>query len=161
MVDEQPLGRVLDPDALSSSEGARGRVRVEVPETWLGPEAEIELVVPARIVCARCDGGGCDGCNRSGALRTPDDLSGRTVRFHLPEDLARGAALRLVEPFGELAPIEQLIVELRLAAEPSAGVSRVVAPAAPLARWRPASLAAVALAVASAIAVALLGRSGC
>ena len=69
--------------------------------------------------------------------------------------------MRLVQPFGELAPIEQLIVEIRLAAEPSEGVTRIAIADAPLARWRPAPLVAVALAVAAAIAIAILERGGC
>ena len=132
-----------------------------MPESWLGEDAEIDVAVPSRLVCARCDGGGCDGCARSGALRAPDAAEARKVRLRLPAAL--GAAVRLVQPFGEAFPIEQLIVELRAAETPSAGVQQV-APSRALAtvprpRWTPAAAAAVAVGLGTAIAAALLGRA--
>ena len=38
------------------------------------------ITAPARLACARCDGGGCDACARSGALRSPADAGDRVVR---------------------------------------------------------------------------------
>jgi hypothetical protein len=83
--------------------------------------------------------------------------------MRLPATLGHGAAIRLVHPFGEAVPIEQLIVELRVAEAPSPGVSHIPAHPATsvgLARWRPGSLVAAGLALAGALAAAALSR-GC
>jgi hypothetical protein len=157
----QDLAQVVDPQALHGSAGARGRLRIAVPPTW-GPGDELSIVAPPRVVCARCDGGGCDGCNRSGALRTPDDPSARELRVQLPPLGESGAAVRLVRPFGDACELEQLIVELSPApagAEPPAGVTRHARPAAPLAvtsppTWMAAAGGLAALAAAAAAIVA-------
>src|SRR5690242_3451348 len=83
-VSKSSLGRVVDPRALDASSGARARLRVGVPAAWLAEGGELELRVPARLACARCDGGGCDGCARSGALRAPEPASARVVRAYVP-----------------------------------------------------------------------------
>jgi hypothetical protein len=33
---------------------------------WLG--REVEVSIPRNVHCAACEGGGCDGCNRTGAI---------------------------------------------------------------------------------------------
>ncbi|HZF49589.1 MAG TPA: hypothetical protein VE093_13110 [Polyangiaceae bacterium] len=123
-MDRNELGQVIDPEALDASAGARGRLRVEVPAAWMNEGSAIEVAVPARILCDRCDGGGCDGCGRSGALRAPDDPRGRAVRLQVPAGSGGGVAVRIVRPFGDEAAIEQLIVEVRAGASPSPGVVR-------------------------------------
>jgi hypothetical protein len=129
---ENVLGRLIDPDALATCSGARGKLCIEVPGAWLVGAVELLVTAPARIVCARCDGGGCDGCGRSGALRGPVEEAARTLSVHLPDGSSGGALLRLVRPFGVVASIEQLLIEVRPAGHASAGVARV-APAAALA----------------------------
>jgi hypothetical protein len=112
------LARVLDPEELDRAEGARGRLVVEVPDAWLAGGDTIEVVVPPRVACARCDGGGCDACGRSGALRLPEDEAARTLRLSLPTT-AEASIVRLVRPLGPDAGLEQLWLELRAADEAS------------------------------------------
>lgn len=147
------LGKVADPAALDSCARARAHLRVDVLAAWLTEGAELELTVPARLACARCDGGGCDGCARSGALRAPEEAAARVLRARVPPR-ADGAnvtlALRLPDPFGEHHAIGQLLVELRAAPSASAMVRIVPAPA-PAA---PPKLAISPLAVTALIAFA-------
>ena len=153
------LGRVLDPAAVDADPGPRARLRLDVPERWLAEGAELEVVTPARLPCARCDGGGCDGCARSGVLRAPEAASDRTLRVQLPRlDGEPGVALRLTQPFGAEHPIAQLHLELRAAEQPSAGVRRLEPPPAPLARVEatlPPGLTWPAIAALLALATAL------
>jgi hypothetical protein len=168
VVTNTPLGRVLDPEALASAEGARARASIEVPASFLDAGASIELTAPARLTCARCDGGGCDGCSRSGALRAPESPADRTLRARLPQGVAGPVMIRIPDPFGPNSPIRQLFLEVRRAAEASAGVRRVADPleisrersssrAVVAARWSAPALVAALLA-AAAIAAALLQR---
>lgn len=80
-----------------------------MPATWLDEGASIEFELPRNLTCAKCDGGGCDGCGRSGAvtLRTRDELP-EIVQVTLPKrgDSAeltgsgRGVMLRIPERGG-------------------------------------------------------------
>ncbi len=160
------LGRVVDPCALDAGAGPRARLCVEVPASWLAEGADLAITAPARLACARCDGGGCDTCERSGALRAPADAAARLVHASVsPAGAQLRIALRILHPFGPDHGIEQLLIELRVAGAPSACVARIeppapVAPATsgdlmrasePLA-W-PALLAMVVLAVLCALFV--------
>jgi hypothetical protein len=126
-VGKSSLGRVLDPGALDASTGPRARLAVEVPAAWLAEGAELLVTAPARLPCARCDGGGCDACARSGALRAPESPDARVVRASIPPT-PRPVALRIPHPFGPDHAIEQLLLELRAGAAPSACVTRVPPP---------------------------------
>ncbi|MFO0756320.1 MAG: hypothetical protein U0359_07495 [Byssovorax sp.] len=155
------LGRVLDPEALDGEAGARGLCRIVVPSGWLEAPCEIELLVPSRLPCARCDGGGCDGCGRSGAVRAPREETERVLSASLPAVAASGVALRLSRPFGPEAEIVQLVIEVRAGEEASAGVTRR-APPAPLAlassgRAWPVGLALVIAAIGAVLAM-IFGR---
>ena len=159
---ENPLGQVVDPEALDRSTGPRGRVKIEVPPGVMASGGEVLVPIAARVACARCDGGGCDGCGRSGALRAPEDAEARVVRITLPEGGGAGV-LRLVHPFGDDAAIEQLWVEITEAAEPTAGL--VLLPPAPLAsatrrRSTPlhAAIATVVIALVLAVVAAMIRR---
>ena len=110
------LGNVLERDDPSVETGPRGRLIVDVLDAWLVAGTVLEIVLPARLACARCEGGGCDACGRSGAIRIDRGEHDRTVRVTLSES-ARG--LRLVRPLGPDAGLDQLILELRPAAVPS------------------------------------------
>jgi hypothetical protein len=156
------LGRLIDPEALATCPGARGKLCIDVPAAWLESAVELVVTAPARIVCARCDGGGCDGCGRSGALRGPVEAAARTLSVHLPEGAGDGAVLRIVRPFGAAAPIEQILVEVRPAAGASVGVARID-PAAALACAPRSSLRAgpwglVILALVSAVIAFIVAR---
>ena len=118
------LGSVLEQDELSTA-GPHGRLTVDVPEAWLAAGTVLELVVPARLTCARCEGGGCDACGRSGAIR----LRGSDDERHLHITLSGAArGLRLIRPLGPDAGLDRLLVELRPAAVASELCRRVQAP---------------------------------
>lgn len=123
------LGRVLDPSALDASAGPRAYACVVLPSEWLERGCEFEISVKARLLCARCEGGGCESCHRSGALRAPDDPAQRTLRLQLPKrpagNAGTGLALRVPNPFGALANIEQLLVEIRGGAPTSPNVRKI------------------------------------
>jgi hypothetical protein len=161
----EPLGRVIDPEELDRSSGDRARLELEVPEAWLEQGAEIELRAPERLTCARCEGGGCDACGRSGALRAPADEVTRTLRLTVPAGSDTGVALRLLHPFGDAGarPIEQLIVEVRPGARASLSAVRLEAPLAlprdpPRPQFAFAPLVLFAAALAAAIVAAALQR---
>ncbi|MBX3226510.1 MAG: hypothetical protein KIT84_32385 [Labilithrix sp.] len=142
------LARVLDPSALDAAAGPHGKMSVELSSARRG-EA-VELVVPSRLACARCDGGGCDACGRSGALRLSLTEAERTTHFVLPEDARERLRVRLVRPLGDEAGLEQLTIEVRLTPAPPPPPARAF-------ELRPA-LVAVALALATAIAIAATMR---
>jgi hypothetical protein len=63
----QVLGRVTG-GGLNVPRGPDVSHRVKVPSTWLDEGLLIEVELPRHLRCAACDGGGCDTCERSGAL---------------------------------------------------------------------------------------------
>ncbi|AUX46204.1 hypothetical protein SOCE26_077090 [Sorangium cellulosum] len=151
------LGQLVDREGLDASSGSRGRLSIAVPAAWARDGADIEITVPPRVSCDRCDGGGCDGCARSGAHRTPADAAARTLRLRLPADLADGVTLRLVRPFGEHAPLDQLLVELRADSAASPGVRRVAPPPADaLARSSTAGVRALGAQLSTPVVLAAL-----
>jgi hypothetical protein len=154
------LGRLLEPRALDEGTGPRGRVQITVPAAWLADGCSLSLLAPRRLPCARCDGGGCDACGKSGVLRAPDDEAARRLEITLPPTENEAVALRLADPFGA-GVVDQLIVEIR-AGVASPGVTRVPDPPAeaaavlPPIAWRGVIIAAIA--TAAAILVAVLAR---
>lgn len=107
------LGKLLDREALDADEGPRARARITVPAGWADGASIVEIALPRALACARCDGGGCDGCGRSGALRGPASEAARVVRVRLPKGLGAGVTVRLAEPFGRGSAIAQLWLEVR------------------------------------------------
>lgn len=97
-----------------------------VPSSWAEEGATLRVLVPRRLACARCDGGGCDGCERSGAYRLPERAAELTLE--LPAGSGSGVALRLEDPFSGQGPVEQLIVEIRVGPTTSDGVHRIPTP---------------------------------
>jgi hypothetical protein len=162
-VSRSSLGKVLDPNALDASAGPRARLRVDVPAAWLAEGAELVVTAPARLVCAHCDGGGCDACQRSGAFRAPPQASRRVVRASFgPQEAARtSVTLRIAKPFGDAHDIDQLLLEVRAADAPSAYVTRTETPSRPdesapqADAWR---IVSIAVAIAAAVLMVLLGR---
>lgn len=122
----QKLAQLLDPGDLDRAPGPRAKLSIVVPEVWARAGAKLRVTAPKRLVCARCDGGGCDGCARSGALIAPDDPALRTLEVRLPSGLAEGTIVRLPQPFGPEHPIAQLLLEVQLGQEPSPLVSRIL-----------------------------------
>lgn len=106
------LGRVTDPRALDASTGSCGRVRVVIPEGWAREGAAIEVVLPAKVECGVCRGGGCDRCGRSGAHRLPAGEAERTLELSLPPLTGDAILLRVPRPFGATAELELLNVEV-------------------------------------------------
>ena len=120
----QPLGRVLDPEALDDCRGVRAQLRIEVAADWLTAGATLLITCPRRLQCARCDGGGCDECERSGAYRSPSDEEARLIETQLPAGDGSGVIVRLAAPFEE-SDIEQLLLKIHPGASPSACVERL------------------------------------
>jgi hypothetical protein len=117
--------------------------RIRVPRAWLEAGEVVEFELPRNLVCAACDGGGCDICERAGAIA----LRGRN---ELPELLsvtlparktenasdARGVVIRIPEQGG--LPSEGLAlprgllllrVEVADAADPGLSLVRPSVPA--------------------------------
>lgn len=107
------LARLLDRDELDRAAGPSGRASLVLSPAWLEEGATIEWSAPGRLVCARCEGGGCDGCARSGAIRVAVPAEARVVRFTLPARARAPLRLRLVQPFGDDAGVALLALELR------------------------------------------------
>ncbi|MBI4954871.1 MAG: hypothetical protein HY908_22810 [Myxococcales bacterium] len=98
------LARLVDRAALDEAPGPRGRLRVTVPESWLATPSELEIRVPARLTCARCDGGGCDACGRSGAVRAFAESERDPGPEPEPERDAESEPAPECEPEAEPAP---------------------------------------------------------
>ncbi len=94
----QVLGKITAPEREGPS-GPDVMHRIEVPEAWFEEGAHLEVELPQRLVCARCEGGGCDACGRAGAitLYSPDEEP-LVVRVGLPKAPPGGAVvLRIPE----------------------------------------------------------------
>lgn len=136
----EELGRVVNPEALESAAGVRVRLEVEIPTTWL--ESKILVDLPRRLLCARCEGGGCDTCERKGGVRLPEELVGTQIVAPLPKELGDklGDAIevRLPEPFGPDGPVNQLLLRIRRGMAATPGVHRPLRPMTRVrrVRWR-------------------------
>jgi hypothetical protein len=101
--------------------------RIRVPRAWLEAGEVVELELPRNLSCAACDGGGCDVCERAGAValrgrnELPELLS-VTLPTRKTEDASdvRGVVIRIPEQGG--LPAEGLALPrglLLLRVEPS------------------------------------------
>ena len=124
--------------------------RIRVPRAWLESGEIVEFELPRNLSCAACDGGGCDQCERSGAIT----LRGRQelpeilhvtlpARQPEPDGATRGVVIRIPEQ-GGLPPVEDELLPrglLLLRVEPAdvadPGVSRITPPV-PVLPERPA-----------------------
>jgi hypothetical protein len=114
--------------------------RIRVPGAWLDEAATIEFALPRNLSCAACGGGGCDRCERSGAI----SLRGRkdpaeVVRVTLPQrglaldrtDSGRGIVVRIPERGGlaDRADLPRGILMLSVQPDhtPDPGIERVSA----------------------------------
>ena len=140
------MGKVLG--RITSMERPRGpdvQMSVTVPEEWMTFGATLEIDLPRNLACASCSGGGCDACERSGAV----SLRGRkepteTVEVTLPSpgtvDAAasrvRVVVFRIPDRGGQPAegvelPRGNLLLSIRTGLEPAPGVSRLARPSLP------------------------------
>jgi hypothetical protein len=122
------------------------QMSVCVPDAWFADGATIEVELPRNLTCATCEGGGCDRCDRSGAV----SLRGRkepaeTVEVTVPRTTAGGEApssksrvivMRIPDrgglpPEGEELPRGNLLLSMKSGAEPSRGVKRLAQPSMP------------------------------
>jgi hypothetical protein len=74
------LGKVIT-RALDVPRGPDVVHRIRVPRAWVETGEVVEFELPRNLSCASCDGGGCDLCERAGAIT----LRGR----HEPPELLR------------------------------------------------------------------------
>jgi hypothetical protein len=115
--------------------------RIRVPRAWLESGEVIELELPRNLSCAACDGGGCDQCERSGAitLRAREELP-EILHVTLParqpevDGGTRGVVIRIPEQGGlppvndEILPRGLLLLRVDPAEVADPGVSRFVPP---------------------------------
>ncbi len=115
--------------------------RIRVPQAWLESGEIVEFEVPRNLACAACDGGGCDLCERAGAitLRGRQELP-EFLQVTLParksqaDSEARGIVIRIPERGGlpprdgAALPRGLLLLRVELAEAADPGVSRVVQP---------------------------------
>jgi hypothetical protein len=81
--------------------------RIRVPRAWLDAGEKVEFELPRNLSCAACDGGGCDICERAGAVtlrgrhELPELLS-VTLPLRKAQDPsdARGVVIRIPEQGG-------------------------------------------------------------
>jgi hypothetical protein len=119
---------------------------VSVPESWFVDGATIEVELPRNLTCAACDGGGCDRCERSGAVtlrgrKEPAEMVEVTIPRPLateevPSSKARVVILRIPERGGlpgasEELPRGNLLLSVRSGADASRGVKRLAQPSIP------------------------------
>ncbi len=115
---------------LEAPRGPDVTMQIVVPETWFGKE--VLVVLPRNLRCAACDGGGCDGCGRAGAvsLRGREDQP-TEIRVSLPaRDAERpGVCLRIPEEGGTATNPElgrgHLLLTIKAGDAPSGEVSLV------------------------------------
>jgi hypothetical protein len=116
--------------------------RIRVPRAWLESGEVVELELPRNLSCAACDGGGCDLCERSGAItlrgrEEPPEILNVTLPARQPEadGGTRGVVIRIPEQGGlppvesELLPRGLLLLRVEPAEVADPGVSRIVPPA--------------------------------
>lgn len=142
------LARVVP--ASDRPRGPDAVLELPVPEDWLSAGATVEIELPRNLVCAVCEGGGCDTCGRSGAVTLrgrgePAELVEVTLpRPDAPSTAGRGIVLRVSErgglpPADAELPRGNLLLSVRVG-EPRQGVARVRRTIAPPAAERPGSL---------------------
>ena len=95
---------------------------IEVPQSWFLQGATLQIQLPRLLSCARCDGGGCDACARSGAYRLPDERP--LLAVTLPRVTDDVLALRVQNPVAGEVP-SLLVIRVAAGLEPSTGVTYV------------------------------------
>ena len=132
------MGEVVGKLAVRSEDEPRGPDVVHsiaVPPEWLTNGETIEVELPRNLTCAKCEGGGCDACERAGAVSLRGKQEpGELLQVSLPARSAdsetrteRVIVLRIPEHggFSETAQLPRGFLLLRVTAgrKPDAGVS--------------------------------------
>src|SRR5690349_15333748 len=137
------LGRITGP-----ADGPRGpdvQMSLAVPEDWILSGATLEVEIPRNLACAACGGGGCDTCERAGAvsLRGRNDptetvevtLRTTSVSDDVPSSRTRRIVVRIPERGGHAAVAElprgHLLLSVRAGVAPPRGVKRLSGPSVP------------------------------
>lgn len=117
---------------------------IRVPESWFAEQAVVQARLPRLLGCARCAGGGCDGCQRRGAFSRADCGAPASVEVRLPRAVGNGreaVCLRLpgcgARATEDGVPPGHLLLTLRAAphgADPDPRLQRTRTPAS----WFPA-----------------------
>ena len=164
------LGRVIHRDA-DAPRGPDAQHRVRVPRRWFHERLTIELELPRNLGCAACEGGGCDRCDRSGAVSVrgrsePPELvtvtlasneSGGPVVVRIPEQgglapagssLPRGHLFLRIEPSDATHPSSSVGLSRKPAPESPMEKVPSVPPPAEIRRFRGAWLVLALLALA-------------
>ncbi|HEX3777362.1 MAG TPA: hypothetical protein VHV51_22970 [Polyangiaceae bacterium] len=114
--------------------------RIRVPRAWLEAGEVVEFELPRNLSCAACDGGGCDLCERAGAVtlrgrnELPELLSVTLPARKLAEATeARGVVIRIPEQGGLPAqgvnlPRGLLLLRVELAEQADPGITLVRPP---------------------------------
>lgn len=105
--------------------------RISVPPDWLLGGVTIEVELPRHVGCARCEGGGCDVCQRSGALtlRGRDEPPER-ITVTLPSASSESDIVLRIPEAGGFPPPDQLygrgllLLRVSRGGAASAGVQR-------------------------------------
>ena len=139
------LGRIT-----STPDRPRGpdvQMSVSVPEAWIAAGATLKIELPRNLQCATCGGGGCDTCERSGAV----SIRGRRDSVELveitlprlapmpeaaPNPSARAVVMRIPERGGVATadaslPRGNLLLTVCAGEEPARGVTRLAGPSVP------------------------------
>jgi hypothetical protein len=104
---------------------------IEVPRAWFEQGATLQLQLPRLLNCARCNGGGCDACQRRGAFELEAAGIAKEVAVGLPKLPAERSAavcLRLPALGARAEPESQL---------PNGHLLLTVIPRAPEPDWQP------------------------
>jgi hypothetical protein len=129
---------------LNTARGPDVTHRIRVPRAWLETgDVAVEFELPRNVTCAACEGGGCDTCERSGAitLRGRQDLAevlSVTLPRHKQDRDSRSLVIRIPEQGGlaresaEALPRGLLLLRVEPAEVADPGVSRVMPSARPL-----------------------------
>ncbi len=83
------LARVTLPE--DEPRGPDAELELDVAAAWLVEGGVLEFVLPTKLSCARCHGGGCDACGRAGAF----GVASEAIRVELGGGSARDTQLRL------------------------------------------------------------------
>lgn len=122
-------------------------MNLSVPEDWILTGATLEIELPRNLACASCGGGGCDKCDRSGAvsLRGRTDpaelvevtLQSSSVSDDVPSSRTRRIVVRIPERGGHApasggaVPRGNLLLSVRAGPPPPRGVKRLAGPSIP------------------------------
>jgi len=131
------LGKITA--SMDRPRGPDATLQLTVPAGWIVEGATIEIELPRNLACATCEGGGCDVCERSGAV----SLRGRKeppeiVEVTLPRGESAEARVIVRIPCrgglpgeGTDLPRGNLLLSIEAGPEAPRGVIRLPGPSLP------------------------------